>query len=296
MSEAKLNVKLLRFTPDPEELITVAGKLCYSSAELENLIEKQTPEDVERFIKMLIDIGHGSALEHSSFSFGVEGVSRALTHQLVRHRIGCSYSQKSQRYVKEGQFEYVVPNEIKNFSPAYDVFIDAMKSDQIYYDTIVEKLLAKYAHEYMKKNVPSEIYSLRIYEATSIFTKETIDSFKSLDKEAYKAAEKKAIENARAVLPNACETKIIVTMNARSLMHFFEERCCARAQDEIRALANAMLKECKKIAPTLFKNAGAKCVKNGMCPEGEMSCGMFPTVEEVREKYNMMNNILLQDE
>jgi thymidylate synthase ThyX len=85
--------------------------------------------------------------------------------------------------------------------------------------------------------------------------------------------EKKAAENARYHLPNACETKIVLTMNARALLHFFNERCCERAQEEIRELAVGMLRECKRVAPSIFKKAGPKCVKFGKCPEGKMTCG-----------------------
>ena len=96
-----------------------------------------------------------------------------------------------------------------------------------------------------------------------------------------KAAEKAAIEDARFVLPNACETKIVMTFNVRSLMNMFRHRCCERAQWEIRAMADEMLKLVKEVAPTLFKYAGPCCV-SGPCPEGKMSCGKM---KEKREKY-----------
>ena len=95
-------------------------------------------------------------------------------------------------------------------------------------------------------------------------------------------AEKAAIEDARFVFPNACETKIVVTMNARSLINFFNHRCCNRAQWEIRDLADDMLKCAKSIAPVIFKSAGPKCLE-GPCPEGKMTCG---EMIKVREKYN----------
>ena len=107
--ETKLNVVVLSHTPEFEQNIVRGARLCYSSASIEGLRDKVTPEDAERFLNMILDIGHGSILEHSSITFGIEGVSRSLTHQLVRHRVGSSYSQKSQRYVSEGQFEYVIP-------------------------------------------------------------------------------------------------------------------------------------------------------------------------------------------
>jgi thymidylate synthase (FAD) len=90
-----------------------------------------------------------------------------------------------------------------------------------------------------------------------------------------------AIEDARFVLPNACDTKMLVTMNARSLLNFFSHRCCNRAQWEIRALADQMLCLVKEVAPSLFAAAGPGCVR-GPCPEGSMTCGRM---EEVRARY-----------
>ena len=83
-------------------------------------------------------------------------------------------------------------------------------------------------------------------------------------------------EDSRFVLPNAACTNIIVTMNARSLMNFFELRCCLHAQWEIRKLANKMLKEVKKVAPTIFKNAGPACKTKGYCPENKLDCPLYP--------------------
>ena len=99
------------------------------------------------------------------------------------------------------------------------------------------------------------------------------------EKEARKKAEKMAIEDARYVLPNACETKLVVTMNARSLQNFFRLRCCNRAQWEIRELAWTMLELCRRAAPTLFGKAGPACLC-GACPEGKMSCGKTAEVRE----------------
>ena len=101
------------------------------------------------------------------------------------------------------------------------------------------------------------------------------------EKTAARQAEKLAIEDARFVLPNACTTKMIVTMNARSLANFFRHRCCNRAQWEIRALAEEMLRLVSQVAPALFENCGPACYK-GPCPEGRMTCGK---AAEMREKY-----------
>ena len=240
-----MKVTLITHTPEPEKVIASAAKLCYGSSDIETLMNDLTEEKIEKFIKRLTDLGHESPLEHCTFTFGIEGVSRAMTHQLVRHRIA-SYSQKSQRYVTEGQFEYIIPPEIENIPEAKTLFIKAMECDQIVYDNLVEILKQRH------------LQTIREYEADL--------------KKAEQSAEKKAIEDARFVLPNACETKIIMTMNIRTLLHFFEERCCNRAQWEIRYMADIMLDICKDNAPNIFSKAGASCVR-GKCKEGKMSCG-----------------------
>lgn len=216
-----MKVTLITHTPEPEKVIAGAAKLCYSSSDIESLMNGLTTEKIETFIKKLTDLGHQSPLEHCSFTFGIEGISRALSHQLVRHRIA-SYSQKSQRYVKEGQFEYIIPPKIIENRADKNVYENFMKYAQETYDYFI------------RNGIPAE--------------------------------------DARFVLPNACETKIIVTMNIRTLLHFFEERCCNRAQWEIRHMAYAMLRICKDVAPNLFAKAGASCVR-GKCKEGKMSCG-----------------------
>ena len=251
-----MKVELLRYTPDGEKLIASAAKLCYSPVGIEEIEKNLDEENIESFLKMLVDLGHESPIEHISFTFGVEGVSRTLSHQLVRHRIA-SFSQQSQRYVKLDQFEYIIPPSIEEEDEAKKIFIEAMEKDQEYYNKITEILFKKHFEEYMKNGKLSEV-------------------------EAKRKAEKRAIEDARYVFPNACETKIVFTMNARSLMNFFRLRTCERAQWEIRELAIEMLKEVKKVYPNLFKNAGPGCLK-GSCPEGNMSCG---NIIKVREKFN----------
>ncbi|HLS53691.1 MAG TPA: FAD-dependent thymidylate synthase [Tissierellaceae bacterium] len=252
-----MKVELLRYTPDGEKLIASAARLCYSPVGISQIEENLKEERVDSFLQMLVDLGHESPIEHVSFTFGVEGVSRSLTHQLVRHRIG-SYSQQSQRYVKLDQFEYIIPPAIAQSKEAKALFVKAMEEDQKYYDAITEILFKKH-------------YDRLIGEGKK-------------EKEARRAAEKEAIEDARYIFPNACETKIVFTMNARSLLNFFRLRCCNRAQWEIRELAINMLKLVKKVYPTLFKNAGPGCLK-GPCPEGSMTCGK---IKEVREKFRKL--------
>lgn len=249
-----MKVKLLSYTPQPEKVISMAAKLCYSSVGVEGIEENLTEESVDKFLNMLINIGHESPLEHVSFTFAVEGISRACSHQIVRHRIA-SYSQQSQRYVKLDQFEYIIPHEINEIEEARELFIDSMKKDQEVYDKLVDILFEKHYNNLIK--------------------------YGKNEKEAKSQAEKKAIEDARYVFPNACETKMVLTMNTRSLYNFLDHRCCERAQWEIRELAIEMLRQLKEVAPILFKNSGPNCVK-GACPEGNMACG---NVIQVREKF-----------
>lgn len=250
--ETKLKVTLIQHTPEPEKLVAAAAKLCYSKAGADEIMNDLTDENVEKFLKSLMNMGHASPIEHASFTFAIEGVSRALTHQLVRHRVA-SYSQKSQRYVNEGQFHYVIPPEIKALEDGEKIFNQAMENAQKSYDLLAEKLIKKYVDKMMAEGLS--------------------------EKKAKSAAEKQAIEDARFVLPNACETKIVMTMNTRELLHFFNQRCCNRAQWEIRDLATEMLKECRQVAPLLFGKGGPQCLEDP-CPEGTMTCGK---IEEVRE-------------
>ena len=179
-------------------------------------------------------MGHASTLEHVSFTFAIEGVSRVLTHQLVRHRIA-SYSQQSQRYVKEHNFETIMPKSIA-CNPEAKAKFEALMQD-------IQNLYNEYTEE---MQIPPE--------------------------------------DARYVLPNAAETKIVATFNARSLMNFFSLRCCTRAQWEIRQLAEKMLIECKNVAPVIFEYAGPTCVSEGVCHEGEMSCGRLRALQAIRAR------------
>lgn len=240
-----MNVELLQYNPDCEKIVAAAAKLCYSSSEIAGILNGLDKEKTTKFIDRLMSMGHESPLEHISFTFGIEGVSRSLLAQFTRHRIA-SYSVKSQRYVNEGKFEFITPPEIEADPEAKKIFLEAMEDDVAKYNQISEILMKKH------------------YDA---MIKDGMD-----EKKAKSAAEKKAIEDARYILPNACETKMIATLNARSLLNFFNHRCCERAQWEIRDMANKMLSLVKSVAPTVFKYAGPSCVA-GPCPEGAMSCG-----------------------
>ncbi|MBM7615323.1 FAD-dependent thymidylate synthase [Alkaliphilus hydrothermalis] len=258
--ESNCKVSLITYTPEPEKIMAAAAKLCYSSSNIQGLMDNLQEENVINFIDMLARLGHESPFEHINFTFGIEGVSRSLTHQLVRHRIGSSYSQKSQRYVREGQFQYVIPPEIKKLPKAHQLYIDTMEQLQKAYDDLANILF-------------EEHYKSLIENGTS-------------EKKAKSLAEKQAIEDARFVLPNACETKIVVTMNARALFNFFHHRCCNRAQWEIRFVATEMLRLVQAVAPTVFKYSGPNCIK-GQCPEGAMTCGK---IQEVRENFQKLGS------
>lgn len=265
-----LKVKLIAHTPNPEEVVAQAAKLCYSPVGVDGIMEKLTPEKIEKFVDHLATIGHESPLEHVNFTFAIEGISRVTTHQLVRHRLA-SYSQQSQRYVKLEQFEYIMPPEIEKNEEAKKIFIEHMERCQNAYDDLVQILIEdKIRDEYLAFRNSRAFFESFVHIAN---IKDYIDFiYKENNKKEYNAIEKQAIEDARYVFPNACETKIVCTMNARSLLHFFNVRCCNRAQWEIRAMADEMLKECKKVAPTLFKKTGPDCTF-GKCGEGSMSCG-----------------------
>ena len=217
-----MHVKLLRYTPEPDRTVAMSARLCYSpigAAELEN---KMTDQEVASLVRRLGQMGHTSTFEHVSFTFAIEGVSRLLTHQLVRHRIA-SYSQQSQRYVKEHDFETILP-------PTLAARPECKKE----FEELCGKIQDLY-NKWTEAGVPAE--------------------------------------DARYILPNAAETKIVVTMNARSLLHFFQLRCCSRAQWEIRALAWEMLRQVKEVAPILFEKAGPTCESDRVCHEGKMSFG-----------------------
>jgi thymidylate synthase (FAD) len=227
-----MKVKLLTHTPNPEMTIAAAAKLCYSAVGVDEICEKMTAESCEKFINMLMSLGHESPVEHVSFTFAIEGVSRSLLAQLTRHRIA-SYSVQSQRYVGKENFEYIIPPEIDAIPEAREIFIRAMENDRETYRLLDELLAKKHTESLLESGMD--------------------------EKKAASAGAKKAHEDARYVLSNACDTKIVMTMNIRSLYNFFSLRCCERAQWEIRALAREMLKLCKEISPVLFAKAATLC-------------------------------------
>ncbi len=233
-AESRLKVRLLKFTPEPEKTISLAARLCYSPTDIEGLEELVESGAYQKLLRKILKLGHLSVLEHASFTFGIEGISRATTHQLVRHRLA-SYSQQSQRYVSfKDHIEFILPPSIGSSPEHKKRFVEAIEDIFELYKELIDDGIPK--------------------------------------------------EDARYILPNATETKIIVTMNARELLHFFSLRGCERAQWEIRAMAKRMLSLVKKVAPLIFEKAGPGCVR-GKCPEGEMTCGR---PEEIRQEFKRL--------
>lgn len=224
-----MHVELLYHTPDPERAVATAARLCYAPVGAKELMETMSDEKVRSVLSTIMGSGHYSTLEHASYTFAVEGVSRALTHQLVRHRIA-SYNQQSQRYVAfKNDVAVVKPHTVAENEEASAAFDKAIENAVESYQALLEM------------GIPAE--------------------------------------DARYLLPNAAESKIVITMNIRTLLHFFELRCCNRAQWEIRELAHKMLELVYPTAPYIFMDAGAPCV-HGSCPEGKMTCGSpYPKVE-----------------
>lgn len=217
-----MQVTLLTYTPEPDKVVAAAARLCYSPQSGTELMEDFSEEQAQSFLARLSSHGHASPMEHASFTFAVDGVSRALSHQLVRHRIA-SYSQKSQRYVKENGFDYIIPPSV-----------EANPEQKRAFTQLMQEIADGYAAA-LAAGIPAE--------------------------------------DARYLLPNATATNLVITMNARSLHNFFRLRCCVRAQAEIRELAQYMLAEVKRVAPALFAKAGPSCETEGICHEGNMTCG-----------------------
>lgn len=256
-----MKVRLLTYTPQPEKIVAAAAKLCYSDAGIDTLFENMTGQQTADFLSRL-PARHQTPYEHAVFTFGVEGVSRALLAQITRHRIA-SFSVQSQRYVRaEDAPELIVPPSIAQDEDALALFNQAAATQKYLYKALCKTLEENHANELMYQGQTPQ--------------------------NAKKAARKKANEDARFVLPNAAATKLITTMNARQLNNFFSLRCCSRAQWEIRALADEMLKLVLPVAPHLFAKAGPACTR-GACGEGLMGCG---DAESVRKKYKYMKEPL----
>ena len=241
MPQVRPHVELLKYTPAPGDLVAMAGKLCYSAADIDTLKEGISAADQTKYLSRLMEMGHYSPVEHASFTFGIEGVSRSFLAQITRHRIA-SFSVQSQRYValgdEENGFDYIMPPAI---------------------EALGEEDAAEYRREMEQINAWYQTWRQKLGKG------------------------EKSNEDARFVLPNAAATRMLVTMNARELTHFFALRCCSRAQWEIRSVAWQMLSLAYKAAPALFSNAGPGCLR-GPCPEGKKCCGRMAEVREKAEQ------------
>lgn len=228
-----MQIKLLEYTTNPEKVIAKAAKQCYDAGFIGDDYEESpwgnTLGDSKR-IQKCINSGHLSVLEHASFTFAIEGISRVCSHQLVRFRIA-SFSQQSQRYCTFGEFDYVVPETIKNHILAQRFHELMIEIGYVYQEMINEKIPA---------------------------------------------------EDARFILPNACCTNLVMTMNARELLHAFELRLCTHAQWEIREMFQKILNIVEPIAPVVFAKAGPSCVSKGYCTEGERSCGKINSLTKLK--------------
>lgn len=232
-----MKVTLTRVTENPIGAIEEAACNCYNSEPTGGKIMKSCYKS-----------GHHSVLEFCDFTFHIEGVSRALSHQLVRHRLA-SYAQRSQRYCVEDDFGYVLPHSIKN-SP------DALKM----YENIMESLAEGYHALNSNLGIPAE--------------------------------------DARMILPNACETQIEVKMNFRALIHFMNERLCTRAQWEIRQMALLMKKAIEEQYPELAKYLVPKCeVHEDMpfCTE-HSTCGRHPRLKNIYDDYTELQILIDESE
>lgn len=273
-------VTLLAYTPMPEQTVAMAAKLCYSKTDIDSVRDGLTEEKAASFLDMLSSLGHQSPIEHASFTFGIEGISRACSHQLVRHRIA-SYSQQSQRYVDGTSFEFVTPPKIEQSEELSKLYNDALETEMTAYRKLRNGLMAANIRTLIAEDEEKYKDNEELLAVLNKTDDELIEAFRKADKKTCSAFEKTANEDARFILPNACTTKIICTFNARSLLNFFEHRCCNRAQWEIRDVAQQMLVLVKEVAPHLFAKAGPGCVW-GACPEGSMSCGR---AAEMRKKF-----------
>jgi thymidylate synthase (FAD) len=233
--EDKLKVELLSYTSDPEQNVVAAIRQCYASVGAKELRENTTKEVRERLIRQVINSGHTSTLEHASFTFAIDGVSRVTEIHLIRHRIA-SFSIQSGRYVKRGDAAYRVPPKIRNLKD--------------------KKLLEKYLkHLDNSQELYNELLDVGI-----------------------------AAEDARFCQPQSVQVKIVMSMNARELLHFFSVRTCVRAQWEIQEIGKQMLVLVRKVAPVIFENAGPPCVSEKLCDQGKLSCGMWKNIKGAQLK------------
>ncbi|KYC45664.1 MAG: FAD-dependent thymidylate synthase [Candidatus Methanofastidiosum methylothiophilum] len=223
-----MKVVLLEYTRNPETVCAVAALTSMKEGTPSDMLKEIDEDNAKKRIQRVVGYGHYSVIEHANFTFSIEGISRACSHQLVRHRIA-SFTQQSQRYVKMEDVPFVTPPSIKKNKSAEEIFKNSLK--------------------------------------------ETAETYKKLLELGITP------EDARFVLPNATKTNLVMTMNARELLHLFNLRCCNRAQWEIRDMAWEMLYQVLDVSPALFETSGPKCISEGICTEGKSSCGCYKLFE-----------------
>lgn len=221
-----MNVKLINFTQNPIDTIEQSASICYDS---------DYKKSKGKIFNQCYQSGHLSVMEHASFTFHIDGISRACSHQLVRHRTG-KFTQRSQRYCNENNFDYVTPSSIASNPEMKKTFFETMQRIKWFYGYAIGKGIKP--------------------------------------------------EDARAILPNACTTEIVVTFDLRNLIHFMNERLCTNAQLEIRQLANKMKNEVLKYCPELENVLVPKCQIHKdypFCTE-KKCCGISPKLESVYQR------------
>ena len=228
-----MKVILLAHTENPDALVAAAARLCYKDVSAEDLLNAEENNLSRNLIADLFKSGHLSTFEHVSFTFGIEGISRVTSHQLVRHRLA-SFSQQSQRYVQMNYYpenqNVIVPPSIAENGEAYELFLRHVEQSHYVYKKLLELGIKK--------------------------------------------------EDARFILPHGYSTRLVLTMNARELHHFFSLRLCRRAQWEIHELAWRMLVLCREKAPVLFEKAGAPCIF-GECNQAKPCGKPYKDMEEL---------------
>lgn len=241
-----------------EVLTETAGRLCYFS------FAKPRPGGNAAYLQHIKESMHGSVLEHAVWNFVITGVSRTLTHELVRHRAGMSYSQLSQRYVDESVAEYVEPDIIANDPELHAIWLESVKRSHAAYEKLAEKLNEKLTTidygRYLDNVLDGRSMEPMSFERWSLAHKATANS-----QDDRTTRRKTARQAARSVLPNATETKIFVTANARALRHFLEQRGSAFAEPEIRKLAGKFLDILQADAPNLFGDYFRRPLADGTC-------------------------------
>lgn len=233
---------------DSEILIEGGGRLCYMS------FSKPRPGGNKAYIQHILEVGHGSVLEHATWNFIVTGVSRSLSHELVRHRAGMGYSQLSQRYVDESVAEYVIPVLIDKDPELKRIWLESIKKSHDTYCMLTGKLYLKACEQaYLRYRYGDSADPSLGYEAW----------LSSLNQELRTTLRKEARQAARSVLPNATETKLMVTANARALRNFLELRAHPAAELEIRRLAMMFYDIMIYEAPNIFGDYDVQYLEDG---------------------------------